>query len=99
MSRSSRSNRKLRNSGRDERVTTTVGLRQPPEVSGSGGDDGHLEELRHDPIGLMRRVRDECGPVGGFRLGARPGVLPSGAEANEVFFPPSEEELNQAEAY
>ncbi|MFY9589136.1 MAG: cytochrome P450 [Actinomycetota bacterium] len=73
-------------------------LRQPPEVSGAL-DDGHLQELRHDPIGLLRRVRAECGNVGGFHLADKPVVLLSGATANEVFFRASEEELNQAEAY
>src|SRR2546423_10276028 len=76
-----------------------IGLRQPPEVSGAEGDGGHLEELRHDPIGLMRRVREECGDVGEFRLAGRRVVLLSGAEANEKFFRASEDELNQAEAY
>jgi sterol 14-demethylase len=80
-------------------VSTATELRQPPEVSGAHGKDGHLEELRVDPVGLMRRVREECGAVGGFRLGARPVVLLSGAEANEIFFRATEEELNQAEAY
>lgn len=64
----------------------------------SGGPD-HLEELRSDPIGLMRRVRDECGDVGGFRLAGRRVVLLSGAEANEFFFRAPDEELDQAEAY
>jgi sterol 14alpha-demethylase len=80
-------------------MSTATGLRQPSEVSGGDGDGGHLEELRRDPIGLMRRVRAECGEVGEFRLGDRPVVLLSGAEANETFFRASEEELNQAEAY
>ncbi|MER7544494.1 cytochrome P450 [Actinomadura sp.] len=64
----------------------------------SGGPD-HLEELRTDPIGLMRRVRDECGDVGEFRLAGRRVVLLSGAEANEFFFRAPDEELDQAEAY
>jgi len=80
-------------------VTTTTQLREPPEVSGADGQGGHLEELRHDPIGLMRRVREECGDVGEFRLAGRRVVLLSGAEANEQFFRATEEELNQAEAY
>jgi sterol 14-demethylase len=78
---------------------TTIGLRQPPEVSGAEGDSGHLEELRRDPIGLMQRVHDECGDVGEFRLAGRRVVLLSGAEANEIFFRATEDELNQAEAY
>ncbi|NDU76486.1 cytochrome P450 [Actinomadura sp. DSM 109109] len=64
----------------------------------SGGPD-HLEELRSDPIGLMRRVREECGDVGEFRLAGRRVVLLSGAEANEFFFRAPDEELDQAEAY
>ncbi|MFC9977149.1 cytochrome P450 [Spirillospora sp. NPDC127200] len=64
----------------------------------SGGPD-HLDELRTDPIALMRRVRDECGDVGTFRLGGRDVVLLSGAEANEFFFRSPDEELDQAEAY
>ncbi|MEV0662301.1 cytochrome P450 [Actinomadura luteofluorescens] len=64
----------------------------------SGGPD-HLEELRSDPIGLMGRVRDECGDVGEFRLAGRRVVLLSGAEANEFFFRAPDEELDQAEAY
>ncbi len=64
----------------------------------SGGPD-HLEELRSDPIGLMRRVREECGDVGEFVLAGRRVVLLSGAEANEFFFRAPDEELDQAEAY
>lgn len=74
-------------------------LREPPEVSGEQAEHGHLEELRADPIGLMNRVRQECGNVGKFRLAERPVVLLSGAEANEFFFRSSDEELDQGEAY
>ncbi|MEU7852535.1 cytochrome P450 [Nonomuraea sp. NPDC049141] len=71
-------------------------MREPMLVS--GGPD-HLAELRTDPIALMRRVREECGAVGEFRLAGRPVVLLSGAEANEFFFRAPDEELDQAEAY
>ena len=80
-------------------MSTTLGLREPPKVSGGDGEHGHLDELRHDPIGLMRRVRAECGDVGQFRMGHRDVVLLTGAEANEVFFRAPEELLDQAEAY
>jgi sterol 14alpha-demethylase len=80
-------------------MTMDVGLREPPRVSGADGAHGHLEELRHDPIGLMRRVRAECGDVGEFRLAERDVVLLTGAEANEFFFRAPEEVLDQAEAY
>ncbi len=71
----------------------------PPKVSGDSGGTGHLEELRHDPIGLMRRVRDECGDVGEFRLADKDVVLLTGADANEAFFRAPDEELDQAAAY
>jgi sterol 14-demethylase len=80
-------------------MNVDVGLREPPRVSGGDGEHGHLEELRIDPIALMRRVRDECGDVGQFRLADRDVVLLTGAEANELFFRAPEEVLDQAEAY
>ncbi len=80
-------------------MTVDVGLREPPQVSGGDGEHGHLDELRVDPIGLMRRVREECGDVGQFRLADRDVVLLTGAEANELFFRAPEEQLDQAEAY
>jgi sterol 14alpha-demethylase len=73
-------------------------MKTPTVVSGAG-ENGHLEELRTDPIGLMLRVRAECGDVGAFDLGERRVVLLTGAGVNETFFRASEEELNQAEAY
>jgi sterol 14-demethylase len=80
--------------------TDTAGaLREPPKVSGGDGEHGHLDELRRDPIGLMRRVREECGDVGEFRLADRDVVLLTGAGANEFFFRAPEEVLDQAEAY
>ncbi|MGI8710048.1 MAG: cytochrome P450, partial [Acidimicrobiales bacterium] len=71
----------------------------PPVASGDDGGTGHLEELRRDPIGLLERVRAECGDVGQFRLADCEVVLLSGAEANEVFFRASDEALDQAAAY
>jgi sterol 14alpha-demethylase len=80
-------------------MTLDVGLREPPQVSGGEGEHGHLDELRVDPIALMRRVRAECGDVGQFRLADRDVVLLTGATANEQFFRAPEEVLDQAEAY
>ena len=71
----------------------------PPKVSGDHGGTGHLEELRTDPIGLLERVRAECGDVGEFRLADKEVVLLTGAEANEVFFRASDDDLDQAAAY
>ena len=79
---------------------TPDALAAVPEVSGrQPGEFGHLQELRTDPIGLLQRVRDECGDVGRFRLADRDVVLVSGAEVNEVFFRAPDEVLDQAEAY
>jgi sterol 14alpha-demethylase len=80
-------------------MAVDTGERLPTRVSGGEGATGHLEELRVDPIGLMQRVRAECGDVGIFRLADRDVVLLSGAEANELFFRSPEEVLDQAEAY
>ena len=70
-----------------------------PRVSGGEEEHGHLEEFRTDPIGLMQRVRDECGDVGIFQLAGKHVVFLSGAEANEFFFRSSDEDLDQAAAY
>jgi sterol 14-demethylase len=74
-------------------------LPEPPQVSGGAAEHGHLDELRTDPIALMRRVRAECGDVGRFRLADKTVVLLSGAEANEFFFRASDEDLDQGQAY
>jgi len=77
-------------------MTTTAIV---PRVSGGEEEHGHLEEFRTDPIGLMRRVRDECGDAGWFQLADKHVILLSGAEANEFFFRSADEDLDQAEAY
>jgi sterol 14-demethylase len=68
-------------------------------VSGGQGENAHLDELSRDPIGLMARVRAECGDVGEFTIGDRDVVLLTGADANEFYFRAPEEQLDQAEAY
>ncbi len=73
--------------------------REVRQVSGAGGEHGHLEEFRTDPIGLMRRVRQECGDIGAFRLADKKVILLTGAEANEFFFRAADEDLDQAQAY
>ncbi|CAM3455969.1 cytochrome P450 [Nocardioides dubius] len=82
-------------------TTETHALAGIPEVSSRfpGHEHGHLEDLRDDPIGLLHRVRDECGDVGRFRLADRDVVLVSGAEANEAFFRAPDSLLDQGEAY
>ena len=77
-------------------MTTTLTV---PRVSGGEEEHGHLEEFRTDPIGLMQRVRDECGDVGWFQLAGKHVILLTGAGANEFFFRSADEDLDQAEAY
>ncbi len=74
-------------------------ITKPAMVSRGESEHGHLEELRTDPIALMKRVREECGDVGAFRLANRDVVLLSGAEANEFFFRSTDEDLDQQAAY
>ncbi len=82
-------------------MTATGSVDGVREVSRLLPDDphGHLQELRTDPIGLLHRVRDECGDIGRFRLADRDVVLVSGAEANEQFFRAPDTTLDQAAAY
>ncbi|HSA40163.1 MAG TPA: cytochrome P450, partial [Mycobacterium sp.] len=78
----------------------TATTKEVPRVSGGEDDEhGHLEEFRTDPIGLMQRVRDECGDVGWFQLAGKKVILVSGAVPNEFFFRAPDSELDQAEAY
>jgi sterol 14-demethylase len=80
-------------------VLSPTQLPEPPKVSGGDHPTGHLEELRTDPIGLLERTRAECGDAGEFRLADKDVVLLTGAEANEVFFRATDEDLDQAAAY
>jgi sterol 14-demethylase len=77
-------------------MTTLV---SPPRVSGGEHEHGHLEELRTDPVGLLRRVYDECGAVGSFDLAGRSVVLLAGAQENEWYFRTPDDVLDQAAAY
>ena len=74
-------------------------ITSPPRVSGGEHEHGHLEELRTDPVGLLRRVHDECGAVGSFDLAGRTVVLLAGAEENEWYFRTPDDVLDQAAAY
>jgi sterol 14-demethylase len=82
-------------------TATPAALLAIQEVSHVLPDDGtgHLAELRVDPIGLLQRLRDECGDIGRFRLADRDVVLVSGATANEAFFRAPDSTLDMAAAY
>ena len=74
-------------------------VEEAQRVSGDQAEHGHLDEFRTDPIGLMQRVRDECGDVGYFQLAGKKVILLTGAEAGEFFFRPADDDLDQAQAY
>lgn len=74
-------------------------VKEVQRVSGGEDEHGHLEEFRTDPIGLMRRLRDECGDVGYFQLAGKKVILLTGEEGGEFFFRAADEDLDQAEAY
>ena len=59
-----------------------------PRVSGGEEEHGHLEEFRTDPIGLMKRTREECGDVGWFQLADKHVILLSGATPTSSFSVP-----------
>src|ERR1700721_659418 len=80
---------------RSERMRTAI----VPRVSGGEEEHGNLEEFRTDPIGLMQRIRDECGDGGWFQLVDKHVIFLSGAEATEFFSRSADEDLDQAEAY
>ena len=75
------------------------GGQAPPRLSRGWPVLGHLLELRRDPLALMRRVREECGEIGEFRLAGHRITLLTGEEAQEVFFRAPDEQLDQAAAY
>ncbi|MEL7209517.1 MAG: cytochrome P450, partial [Actinomycetota bacterium] len=80
-------------------MTATRPARAIPRLGGGLPGLGHLLSLKRDPIGLMRRVADECGELGEFRIGGKRVVLMSGPEAQEAFFRAPDEQLDQAAAY
>ena len=65
-----------------------------PFVSGGARVLGNLQELRHDPIRLLTRVRAECDEVGAFRMLDRTVVLLSGESAQEAFFRARDDQLD-----
>ncbi len=72
---------------------------QPPRMRGALPVVGHMLDFARNPVALMRRVRQECGPVGEVRLLGKRIVLLSGAEAQEAFCRASDEQLSQKVAY
>jgi sterol 14-demethylase len=78
---------------------TSRTAKEVQRVSGGEDEHGHLDEFRTNPIGLMQRVRGECGDVGYFQLAGKKVILLTGEEVNEFFFRAADEDLDQAQAY
>jgi sterol 14-demethylase len=72
---------------------------RPSRLGGSYPLVGHMVEFARNPVALMCRVREECGPVGEFRMLNKSVVLLSGAEAQEAFCRAPDEQLSQKIAY
>jgi sterol 14-demethylase len=79
--------------------TTASTVGSPSRLRGSYPLLGHMVEFARDPVALMRRVRQECGPVGEFRMLNKQVVLLSGVEAQEAFCRAPDEQLSQKIAY
>jgi sterol 14alpha-demethylase len=73
--------------------------RRPPRLGGGFPVLGHMAALGRDPVGLLSRVRTECGDVGSFRILSRRMVLLSGPAAQEAFFHAPNSVLSPKDAY
>lgn len=60
---------------------------------------GHMAKFARDPVAMMQRVREACGPVGEFRMLNKRVVLLSGPTAQEAFCRAPDEQLSQKVAY
>jgi sterol 14-demethylase len=58
-----------------------------------------MVEFARNPVDLMLRVRERCGPVGEFRMFNKDVVLLSGSAAQETFCRAPDEQLSQKIAY
>jgi sterol 14-demethylase len=71
----------------------------PPRFGGALPVLGHMVPFARDPVALMQRVRETCGPVGEFRMLNKRIVLLTGPAAQEAFCRAPDEQLSQKIAY
>ena len=71
----------------------------PARLPGSLPLVGHMVGFARNPVALMRRVREECGAAGEFRMLNKDVVLLSGSAAQEAFCRAPDEQLSQKIAY
>ena len=70
-----------------------------PRFAGAVPLLGHMAKFARDPVAMMQRVREACGPVGEFRMLNKRVVLLSGPAAQEAFCRAPDEQLSQKVAY
>jgi len=71
----------------------------PARLGGTIPVLGHMAEFARNPIALMRRAREQAGPVAELRLVNKRVALLSGVEAQEAFCRAPDEQLSQKIAY
>ena len=84
---------------RSHTVTTTAGMKLPPELRGGLPLLGHAMEFRRDPTGLLQRGRDQFGEIFSFLLAGKLVTVLTGPQANEAFFHAPDDQLSAKEAY
>jgi sterol 14-demethylase len=73
--------------------------KRPPKASGGLPVLGHGVDFVRDTLGLLRRVHEELGEIGEFKVAHRTFVLMTGPEAAEAVFRAPDEQLSPNEAY
>ena len=83
----------------DAARTATLKLKRPPRLTGGLPVVGHTVDFAKDPVGLLQRAYDECGPVAQFKLAGKKVNVFVGPEAHESLFRHPDEVLNATDAY
>jgi sterol 14alpha-demethylase len=78
---------------------STGDLPLPPKLSGGLPGVGHSLEFLRDPIGLLRRGREQSGELFWFQLAGRRVHVFSGPEAHSAFFDAPDDCLTAREGY
>lgn len=71
----------------------------PPELSGGFPFIGHAVEFHRNPVGLIRRGREQFGEIFSFLLAGKKVAVLTGPQANEAFFHAGDDQLSAKEAY
>src|SRR5437762_3810004 len=73
--------------------------KMPPALHGGLPFLGHALEFQRDPVGLIRRGREQFGEIFSFLLGGKQVAVLTGPQANEAFFHAADNQLSAKEAY